>query len=280
MSMLYDREVICNFAPAGGEGLQANALRIEFDVSKTISGVPNEGMVRVWNLSTASRQKIGKELDQVTLEAGYRYASRGIILKGQVREVFHRRDGVDVITEVAVGDGDLQQRKGVIAKTYPRNTKIKDIVEDIYGHMPGVTRGELKGLDDLPPTRRPLTLIGPTSRQMDMLGRSHGFYWSIQNGSLETIPHDGYIDQIVVITPRTGMVDVPTVSDTGVVVTCLLNPEIRPNRLIEVRSDTTDMNDASGIYRVNGCSFYGDNKDGDFHVEVEGERVTGGKVTG
>jgi hypothetical protein len=280
MADKYLRIVKATFSGGGG-GLVVTDLKIEFDVEKTISGVPNAGTVRVYNLSAAHRQAVGKEFDSVQLEAGYQGTGTGIILKGKIREVFHERDETDVITEVKVGDGDEAERKGYVAKTYPTGTKIKDIVEDIRQNgMPGISRGELKGLDDLPATKRPLTLVSGTRRAMDQLGRSHNFYWSYQNEALETIPADGFLDQRVVISARTGMIGVPTVTDNGISVQCLLDPAIRPNRLIEVISDVLDMNGKPGIYRVNGLHYYGDNMDGDFAVDVEGQTVSGGKVAG
>lgn len=279
MSRKYIRQVRATFSGAGS--LVVTDLKMEFDIEKTISGVPNEGTLNVWNLAAINRQAVGKEFDSVTLEAGYRDMGMGVILKGKIREVYHRRSETEIISEIKVGDGDLAERTGFVAKTYPKNTKIKDIVYDIHKNgMPGITMGELKGLDDLPPTKRPVTIVSGTRRAMDELGRTHGFYWNYQNETLETIPADGFLDQRVVISAQTGMTGVPTITDNGISVQCLIDPAIRPNRLIEVISETLEMNGAPSIYRVNGLRYFGDNMDGDFNVDVEGERVTGGKVTG
>lgn len=279
MARKYIRQVRVTLS--GGGAYIVTGCMIEFDVEKTISSVPNSGVVRIWNLSKSTRNAVGKEFDSIQVEAGYAEIGLGIILKGKIREVFHRRDETDVITEIAVGDGDLADRTGFVAKTYPAGTEIRDIVEDIYQNsMPGITRGELKGLDDLPAVNDDVTLVAPTRRAMDELGRTNDFYWSYQNETLETIPADGYLAYRVLISPESGMVGVPTVTDRGVVVQALLDPAIRPNRIIEVRSETLEMNDAPSTYRVNGVRYFGDNMDGDFTVEVEGEKITQGKVTG
>lgn len=282
MAEKYIRIVKATFSGSGS--LVVEDLKIEFQIEKTISGVPNSGTVSVYNLSPQNRQALGKEFDSVQLEAGYQGTGTGIILKGAIREVFHSREGqggVDIKSEVKVGDGDKADRTGVVAKTYPTGSKIKDIVTDIHKEgMPGISLGELKGLDDLPATRRPLTLVSGTRRAMDQLGRSNNFYWNYQNEALEIIPADGYLDQRVVISPRTGMIGTPTVSDKGINVECLLDPAIRPNRVIEVLSDTLKMNDKPGVYRINGVTYSGDNRDGPFNCQVEGETINGGKVTG
>ncbi|MCO5164660.1 MAG: hypothetical protein M9939_26580 [Mesorhizobium sp.] len=282
MAQKYLRQVKATFS--GASSLVVTDLKIAFDISKSISGVPNEGKVQIWNLSKDHRNAIGKEFDRLTLEAGYVQTGMGVILKGSIREVYHDRDEVDVISEVSVGDGDEADRTGVVAKTWPRGTKIKDIVQDIYREsMPGISLGELKGLDDLPDTRRPVTIVGSPRRAMDMLGRTHKFNWSWQNETLETIPVDGYLNQIAYVSAQTGMVGVPTVTDRGITFQALLDAAIRPNRLVMVQSEVLDMNDGSGLFRVNNVGYHGDNGvggEGDFLVEAECERVSGGMVTG
>ena len=46
-------------------------LRVEFNVSKGISGSPNEFELKIYNLSEGHRNSLGRELDKVILEAGY-----------------------------------------------------------------------------------------------------------------------------------------------------------------------------------------------------------------
>ncbi|HEY8356688.1 MAG TPA: hypothetical protein VIL30_04425 [Ramlibacter sp.] len=281
MSRKYIRQVRATFSGSSGGSLVVEDLRIEFDVEKTISSIPNAGEVRVYNLNSKHRYAVGKELDHVVLEAGYVEGGMGIILTGDISDVFHERSDVDIISKVTVGDGDKADRQGYVAKTYPAGTEIKDIVKDIQKGMPGVSLGELKGLDEIPPTRRPVTLVSSSRRALDTLGRSNDFYWSVQNETLETIPFDGFLNQRTLITPQTGMIGVPTITDNGIIVKALLDPSIRPNRLIEVHSETLDMNgEKSGTYRVSGVAFGGDNMDGDFYVEAEGQLVQGGKVVG
>lgn len=280
MSQKYLRQVRATFSGGGG-GVAVTELKIEFDVAKTISGVPNEGVVRVWNLNARNRQALGKEFDKVRLEAGYQGTGMGIILQGAIREVFHRRDQVDIISEVSVGDGDLADRTGVVARTWPAGTEVKQIIQDIYNDgMPGISQGEMRGLENLPRTRRPVTIVGSSRRAMDQIARTHNLFWSYQNETLEIIPADGNLNQRTLISPRTGMIGVPTITDNGIVVQTLLDASIRPNRLIEVQSETLDMNDAGSTYRVNSVGFRGDNRDGPFMAEVEGANIMNGKVTG
>jgi hypothetical protein len=265
------------------DGRDPKQMKIEFSIAKTTSSTQNTGNIKIWNLSEAHRNAIGKELDDITLEAGYLDENNvGVIFKGQMRDVEHSRDDANIITEISCGDGDKALRKATTAKTYKKGAKVKDVVEDIYKDLKkeGITKGEFKFPDDMnnKTFKRPYTTCGSCKREADTLGRGHGFYWSIQNGTMEVIPSDGYIGTVVVISKETGMVGVPTVTDNGVKVKALLNPEIRPNRRVKIISEVLEMNAKDSEYRVSGCTFSGDNWDGnDFVVEITGESLKGKK---
>lgn len=265
-------------------GMNLHEMKIEFNVSKGLESSQNTASISIWNLKEAHRNAVGKELDDVVLEAGYLPpeggGNVGIIFAGQMRDVEHRRDGPDIITTISCGDGDRAFRRATISKTFPAGTRVETVVEEIFKQMEaeGLKRGEWKFPDDMPPFKRPYSICGSCAREMDRLGRSRGFYWSSQNGVVEIVPGDGTIGGIVLISPQSGMVDTPTITDNGIKVSALLNPEIRPGRRVRVESDVMEMNAEGGVYRVSQCTFLGSNRDGDFIVEIHGEAVKGGKV--
>ena len=307
----YLRKVRLTFQGSSG-GITINPgnetgaqLRIAFTVSKDLSGSANEAEIEIWNLAEGHRNAVGKELDKVTLEAGYippgGISSRGtlpfisggeqfegsasssnvgIIFKGAMRDVEHRRDGPDIVTRIACGDGDAALRKAVISRTFRAGTPVKDVIEELQKEFEkeGIDQGEWKGLDDLPPYKRPYSMCGTCSREMDRIGRSHGLYWSMQNEALEIVPGDGYIEAAAFLSPSTGLVGTPTITDNGVRAEALLNPEIRPNRKVVIESQTLSMNAEGGAYRVSEVIYTGDNRDGDFRVIITGERIEGAKV--
>lgn len=265
-------------------GINRHDLKIAFNVSKGISGTANSAEIEIWNLSEGHRNALGKELDDITLEAGYTPpnggSNVGIIFKGQMRDVEHRRDGPDIISRITCGDGDKAFRRATTSKTFPKGTPVEDVVEELYKQLEkeGIDRGEWKFPEDMPKYERPYSMCGTCTRELDLVGRSRGFYWSVQNGTFEVIPGDGFIGGVVLITPETGMIDTPTITDNGVKVSCLLNPEIRPNRRVQIESQTLEMNGEGGMYRVSEANYSGDNREGSFEVAIHGEAIKGGKV--
>jgi len=254
-------------------------LKIEFQVEKTVSGEPNEATLKVTNLNDSSRNTINEELAEITLEAGYeRDGSRGVVFTGFVRDVTHERIGVDIITTIEAGDGDKAARKSYISKTFTRGTSILDVIKFVQGEMEDVDLGEIilpEGVADL---TRPLSFMAPPQRCLNELGRTYGFYWSVQNGALEVIPGDGFLSDVVDITPTTGMIGVPSITDSGIIVQTLLNPQIRPGRKVNIQSETTSRAGQDGEYRVSSAAYFGDNRDGDFACEIEAELINGGKT--
>lgn len=261
-------------------------MHVSFSVEKTISNSPNKFEVKLWNLNPDHRNSVGKELDVVTLEAGYMPPEGGgnlsVIAKGFIRDVQHDRDGPHIITTISCGDGDQAHRKATVSKTYPAETPVKDIVEGIYNDSMksnGVDKGEFVFPEGMRTTKRPYSMCGSAVRELNTLGRSNGFYWSIQNGVMETIPTDGFLPGEILINKDSGMIGAPTITDNGVKVKCLLNPAIRPNRTIKVESEVLEMNSKDSVYRVSAVTFDGDNTDGDFVADVHGEALTSeGKV--
>lgn len=268
------------------DGQSLHDIKIAFDIAKAVSSTQNSANIEIWNLTEAHRNALGKELDDITLEAGYLPPEGGdnvgVIFKGQIRDVEHRRAGADIITKLSCGEGDKAFRRATLSKTYRPGTPVKDVVEDLYKELQkeGINRGEWKFPEDVQNRqfKRPYTVCGSCKREMDTLSRGHGFYWSVQNGSMEIIPGDGYVGGIVLLTPETGLVGTPTITDNGVKVTALLNPEIRPNRRVRIESQTLEMNAQNGEYRVSEVIYSGDNREGDFLVAITGESVNGKKV--
>lgn len=267
-------------------GINLHDMKIEFSISKGLSSSANSAEISIYNLTESHRNGMGKEFDAITLEAGYippgDDGNVGIIFKGAVRDVEHRREGPDIITTISCGDGDKALRRATISKSYKKGTPVKEVVEDIYKELEkeGVKRGEWKFPEDVEKKtfKRPYAACGSCAREMDTIGRGNGFYWSLQNETMEIIPGDGFIGDVVLLTPQTGMIGTPAITDNGVRVSALLNPAIRPNRRIKIISETLNMNAADGIYRVSEVTYSGNNMDGEFRVDITCESIHSGKV--
>lgn len=286
MARLWKRRLVATISGRAGT-LRVEDLRIDFEASRTIGSKQNEGAVTIWNLSKLHRGQLGEEFDSVKVEAGYENGEFGVIFAGQIRDVTIDLQGADISAAIECGDGDKGIAQGAASRTFPAGTRPREIIDYLVGEMPDVDAGTFVGIDDLPAYTRPLTVYGYAARELDELGREHGFYWSVQNGSCEIVKSDMYMPDTVVISTESGMVGVPKVTDKGVALTTLLRPALAPGRLIEVRSNFLDeasgrdkrsSDQGGGLFRVASVRFAGSNRDKPFYADVEGNRVQGGKV--
>jgi hypothetical protein len=272
----------------GGQSPDAG-LKIEFTCTKTIGSKQNSGTVTLTNLSKARRNMLGEEYDKLTLEVGYKDSGLFTLLTGEIRDVSHAKTEPDITTSIEVGDGDKAITKGAVTKTFPAGTKPKAIVEYLRDQMPGLAKGKIKGLDDLPATKRPTTLYGYAYRELDTLGRQHGFYWSVQDGAFQAVKSDEHLGGNILISTESGMIGTPTPTDKGVKVKTLIIPQLAPGKTIDVRSDFIDTGagkqkekrstDAGGgIFRIAAISYSGGSRSEEFYAEIEANRVAGEKV--
>lgn len=267
--------------------LKVDKLKIDATGQKGIGSKQNTATISIWNLTKSHRKQLGEEFDKIELKVGYRDGPLFTIFKGDIRDVTTTLEGADIKSEMECGDGDEGINKGAVSKTFPAGTKPKAIVDYLAGEMPGTTKGEMKGIADLPAYKRPVSLYGWAFREMDKLGREHGFYWSVQNGQVEAVKNDQVLSGTVVLSKDNGLIEIPEITDKGVKVKCLIRPDIAPGRSIDVRSDflaeesgkeKSKSDEGGGLYRVAELSFDLTNRGQNFYYEVEANRAEAGKV--
>ena len=283
--MNWLRKIRVSFGAQGIDGFKINSditslydLYVSFSVDKTITSKQNPCKIQIYNLSQTHRNLVGKELDQIVLEAGYlneNINTVGIIFSGQIRETEHSRKGADIITKIEAADGDAAYRFAVAKQTFKAGTNTKDVVEYLYQQMQphGVKRGEWKFPKEVKTFQRPYRIFGSAYREMDLLGESNKFYWSIQNGKLEIIPTDGTINYEITVSKDTGMIGIPTLTSTGCRVKTLINPAIQPNRLIKINSENFQMNSYNNQFRISKLKVVGQNRGNQFECQIEGESL-------
>lgn len=289
MTQQWLREIEVTISGSAGT-ITVKDLKIDFSVQKSIGSKQNTATISVWNLTKSHRKQLGEEFDQIELKVSYRDGPKTVLFKGSIRDVTHTKETADIQSEIECGDGDEGINKGAVSKTFDAGTKPKEIIEYVVKEMPKTTLGNLSaGIAKLAPFSRPVSLFGWGFQALDTLGRSNGFYWSVQNGQVEVVQYDEVIEDggPIVVSSETGMIGVPEITDKGVKVKGLLNANIMPGRQIDVRSDFLDedsgrdkrkSDEGGGIFRVSSCTFSGSNRGEDYFVEVEGNRVEGGKV--
>jgi hypothetical protein len=266
-------------------GLRVESLRVGFSVEKTAKREPNTCEIAVYNLSRAHREALetgygkvrvpGTKLKAipVRLAAGYQGTGMSLLFYGQLREVFSRpeSDG-SWVTVLRSGDGDRATRARATFGFRP-GVSIARVVESLAGEM-GIGLGNagkqlavarLVGLGAT--IERGATFEGSAPEQLDALLRSAGYEWSIQDNTLQVMPIGKSLDtQGVLLSPQSGLVDVPTTDEKGnLQARALLLPGLVPGRRVKVRSSTI-----RGVWRLEKVRYVGDTHGQDWVAELEG----------
>lgn len=262
-------------------GLKITGLRIAFEITKDLQGYPNLAKIQIYNLSEDSRSQIQDEFENVILSVGYE-GNVSTIFTGDIRNVQKIRQGVDIITEIYAGDGNRDFADSYFNKSFVAGTTVESIISEVKKELSTVTSGVVQGLD---PTAQKLfgsSFSGSVPEVMDQLGEENNFDWSIQDNKLDVIAKDSVVDEIYVISSRTGMINSPTITEIGADVTTLLNPKVIPGRVIKVESVAPNFNLGNLNFRnVNKTLGEGQYKvikvihSGDTHSQLWQSSITG-----
>ena len=224
------------------EFLDLSAFHIRFEVANADVESPNNASIRIYNLAKSTVKKLIEqgEFTQVTLNAGYINGNYGTIFQGNIKQFrIGKESAVDTYLDILAADGDIFYTNAIMNDSIAKNTTPKDHIKVIADKTnTSVDMGNLvvNGLNN------------PSLRGKVMFGLARGFLrnvtskldttWSIQNGVLEIIPKNGYLeDEVVELSANTGLIGIPEQTDEGVRMKCLLNSKLRIGRLVNVNNN-------------------------------------------
>lgn len=267
-------------------------LYMDFSVTATTDSKPNLATISIYNLSAETRNLLSEQHLGMNFYAGYGDDS-SIIFRGTTTNVLHERDGTEWRTDIYSGDGQKEIATNFFSRSYTAGTKVKTIIRDMATAMGYVPNDDVVLETDT--LLKGASYSGRVKDCLDKVTKDFDYSWSIQWGTLEILDSSGFLGNTataVVLRADTGMVGSPTLIDrtdrnkkiVGVRVTSLLNPAIKPGRLIKIESQSTTTQlgkldkkaaaktDANGIWIAKIVEYSGNNYGGEFKVVVEGDQ--------
>jgi len=229
-------------------------MAVDFDIKMSRSKTPNQGVVAIYNLSKASRQRIERDAKSIKLYAGYDGDFK-MIFTGDVVFVSSSKQTVDWKTEIKAGDGWRSFSQSITSRNYAAGTPIRTIVEQTARDM-GIALKEsaniLKGY-----IAGSITLDGRSKDAMDDVVLPAGGQWSIQDNEIQVTPITKPVDgEAIVLAADSGLLETPAVTEKGVNVRCQLHMDIRPGKVIKLEasgytleSGGTGVVDASKVHK-------------------------------
>jgi hypothetical protein len=292
MTAQFLRKVSLIVGNASGQGLDLSELHLRFTVWSATTQSPKHTTIRVYNVADATAKRLQQEFQQVFLQAGYD-GNFGLIFSGSIKQIRKgRENATDTFVDIIAADGDEAYNWSVVNTTLAAGWSQADyhgaLVQSMspYGVSAGYTPNFAATI--LP---RGKVCYGMARDYMRQLAGAAGMQWTIHDRQLHMVPVNGYLpDQAVVLTSATGMIGVPTQTVDGILVKCLLNPNIKPGSRIQINNasiqqaalsvDYTATNyfpslDDDGFYKVYAMTQTGDTRGPAFHTDMICAAVNG-----
>lgn len=257
--------------------LEVTDLRVQFKIEKSLEKEPNSATIQVFNLSPTTRAALVEKGSKVALEAGYA-DTLATIFVGDVRMLYHVREGTEWVTKIECGDGQRAFLHARIKESFAGGVPGSDVVNKLAGSLGLNVSGQLQGMLSSMQGQflQGFTAHGPTLRELDKVLTAMGFEWSIQDDTLQVLEPGGTNQiQVPELTPETGLVGAlehasseKKGGETVIKGKCLLRPEIIPGSRLVVRSSSQD-----GAIRVTRVSHTGDTAGGEWYSSFEGEPI-------
>lgn len=291
----------------GSDLYTIKGLYMDFDILAHRGSKPNIAKIVVQNLSETTRNLISADHQGLEFFAGYGDDDPVLIFRGTTVNVAHQKPtpGTTWYTEIHALEGEKEMKSAVFNKSYESGIEVRQIIEDVSKSMGLPTEIDFFEVADV--LSESMALSGLARDVLDQLTRDYDLQWSIQQGTLEVTPFLSSVSSqptAVVLSSDTGMIESPILTERqpagrkkkkgagasrmipGVKAVSLLNPEIRPNRIIEIRARRTISNQlgriaeqkrpvrsANGFYICRKVRYYGDNHGGPFVAEMEADRT-------
>lgn len=270
---------------AAGSGVDLSDLQIRFRIASATTQTPRQLEARIYNLSSDTSRTIEQEFTQVQLSAGYQNGPFGILFTGAIAQVRRgRENAVDSFVDIVAADGDFAYNWAVInttlAKGWTRSDQQKALVQAMNqqtGYSPNLPAAQAP---------RGKVLYGPAKDHLRGFGAATGTQWGSEDGKINFVPEIGYIPgETIILNSASGMVGVPEQTIDGVTVRCLLNPNIRTGRLLQIDNASITSTtlkspvsandpfflpslDADGMYKVYALHHLGDSRGQEWYTEA------------
>ncbi|MFB6475780.1 hypothetical protein ACFCW7_23250 [Paenibacillus glucanolyticus] len=250
----------------GNLTISSKDLNIDFEVPFDDDPDPNESIITVYNLSEDTINRIKRD-QPLSLLVGYE-GDEGVILTGRVSKSQTRFDGPDKRTEVYVIDGAKLDDKKTVKKTYKKNIRASQVINDLLPKL-GLPVAALR----LPKDKTyasGLSVNGSIANKINELCRDCGASFYISRGKIYIRSIKEGDDIKFKLSSETGLIENPTPFEEendgkiirGYHVSCLLQHRITTGSIIEISSKTV-----KGKFRVrNGNHIAADT---DFFTEMD-----------
>lgn len=266
-------------------------LTIQFRVQKFPSSlVDNRAEIRVYNLRSTVRALLSKrKIDHreapfttIFLSAGYkRGPGAGLIFRGVVVKGENLREGPDWVSNFEAYTAHQQASNAMVEPSFsfgetPPLTIANRLFDALQFGTPRYSTEAQVILGTARPVR--IALTGRVDRALTVLLARYNLVYTLDDdgpfvvrvgsASNTEVP----VTSIPVISPKTGLIGTPKITDSGVELRTLLNPKLRVFHRFKLTSASTDesLSEQDRQFTLTKLEHFGSNRGEDFFSSVTG----------
>lgn len=265
--------------------LSIENLRVTFNIVKNLKQQSDKSTITIYNLSSTSRNIIDNFDQKIILKVGYAedvptYQNvigtdlENTVLQnlyvGDVQTVIHDYESPNWITKLYLGDGEDTIRESKISVSYPPGEKAITVLKDIVGKMGVALKQNIDNLisqDKL--MKKGFNFNGLAKDAINKIAEKYSLDWTMQDETLLILQKLAADEEVAfIVSKETGMIGIPKrlrgrdgkskklELKPGYNVKTLLNPNIKPGKLVNIISEVEDIDSE---YIVESVRHSGDN---------------------
>lgn len=288
----FDRIYRITLGVQGEDGIIIEAkphkegLNVEFDISKTLAKQSNSCLLKIYNLSKVTADKMERADTICIIDVGYSEdAGLKRIFIGWVTDCYSYMSGVDKITEMKLYDGHVAIRDSVVSLSYAKGVSRKKAIDDIAADM-GLVVTYAKDCT-FTNFANGFSFTGAGRECLDIVCKASNLRYSIQNNILQIITKEGNNGtQAIKLTPESGLIGFvekllsgPKKANkqnktkspkpkyekkAGWKIKCLLQPVLNPGDLIYV-----DSEEVKGWFKIESLKHEGSYNGANWYTTLE-----------
>lgn len=280
--LLYGRKYRIIVSLAGETALDVSDLRCTFKCVKNALAEPNYSEVVIYNLSAQNENTIIQEGSRIVIEAGYEGDQYGIIFDGNVLQpIREKEDGHTYKLTLVSMDGDNFYNGAFVMSSLVKGQTARNIVDACTSksNVTATSNFISESLSSVKLTRGKV-LFGQAKTYLKQVAKSENATFYLDDGKVNIVrATDLPNNEIIDLSPASGLIGVPSQQNYGVTGKCLLNPRIKLNSLIHIDNSLVRAQQASltaqytldndGIYRVTQITYNGDTRGDNWYCEFE-----------
>ena len=256
----WQRNYILSIQTSGSNWVDITLpFTMNFRISRNTNASANTARISILNLSKDTRLKIYKDkytfdiYKGIELRAGYGDSKETlpIIFKGNIKQAYSQRNGVDYQTDIECYDGGFAFLNGYTSKSFASGTSDRQILYSLVKDLPAIDMGVIGNFEGSLP--RGNAMEGATTDLIKSVSKSNFFIDNEKAYCLQD--EECYRGNITEISSASGLMGSPLREETMLTLEMMVEPRLQIGQHIHLTSQTESL--FNGNYKVIGVEHNG-----------------------